>query len=215
MTNSNTQGHPQKALKHLSNFERTDMATSRGTTGKTSDHLFGDPEDLLIDRAERARRQWQTEMPEVAERLTPMVLLGRLNEAAQVMSRDYLAPAYAEIGLKTGEFDVLATLVRSGPPYKLSPTELYRSTMMSSGGMTARVDKLEKAGYVDRCPNPEDRRALSVCLTEKGLKLIKEMIPAYVEVQHTAIDGLSGKEQAQLAELLEKLIRSAAEKKTP
>lgn len=191
------------------------MSRSSIPPGKRADNLFGDPEDLLTDRAERAKRQWQREMPEVAEELTPMVLLGRLNEAAQLMSRDYLAPAYAEIGLKTGEFDVLATLVRSGPPYKLSPTELYRSTMMSSGGMTARVDKLEKAGLVDRCPHPEDRRALSVCLNEKGLKLVKDMIPGYVKVQAEAIDGLTENEQEQLAGLLQKLIRSATEKKTP
>ncbi|MEE4012319.1 MarR family winged helix-turn-helix transcriptional regulator [Roseibium sp. FZY0029] len=175
---------------------------------KPSDHLFGDPEDLLIDRAERARRQWQREIPEIAEKLSPMVLLGRLNEAAQVLARDYLAPAYAEIGLKTGEFDVLATLVRSGPPYKLTPTELYRTTMMSSGGMTARVDKLEKAGLVERCPHPDDRRALTVCLTEKGLKLIKDQMPNYIETQQRAVNGLTEEEQLHLSDLLEKLIRS-------
>jgi len=177
-------------------------------------HLFGDPEELLMDRAERARRQWQKEVPEVSDRLTPMVLIGRLNEASQILGRDFLAPAYAGIGLKSGEFDVLATLVRSGPPYKLTPTELYRSTMMSSGGMTARLDKLEKAGLVERCPHPEDRRALTVCLTTKGLDLIKTMIPGYVETQRQAVDGLTVTEQNQLSGLLEKLIRAANEKKT-
>ncbi|MES0808500.1 MarR family winged helix-turn-helix transcriptional regulator [Roseibium sp. SCPC15] len=185
------------------------MAKSPDELTKPATHLFGDPEDLLLDRAERARRQWQKEVPEVADKLTPMVLLGRLNEAAQVMSRDYLVPAYAEIGLKIGEFDVLATLVRSGPPYKLTPTELYRTTMMSSGGMTARLDKLEKAGLVERCPHPEDRRALTVCLTPKGLELVKGKIPDYVETQQKAVSGLSGEEQDQLSALLEKLIRSA------
>ncbi|WP_081455242.1 MarR family winged helix-turn-helix transcriptional regulator [Roseibium aggregatum] len=184
------------------------MTTRSSHPLKPSDHLFGDPEDLLIDRAERARRQWQKEIPEIAEQLSPMVLLGRLNEAAQVLARDYLAPAYAEIGLKTGEFDVLATLVRSGPPYKLTPTELYRTTMMSSGGMTARVDKLEKAGLVERCPHPDDRRALSVCLTEKGLKLIKDQMPDYIETQQRAVSGLTEEEQRHLSDLLEKLIRS-------
>jgi len=175
------------------------------------DNLFGNPEDLLIDRAERARRQWQKEMPDFKDKLAPMVLLGRLNEASQVMSRDYLAPAYADIGLKTGEFDVLATLVRSGPPYKLTPTELYRTSMMSSGGMTARVDKLEKAGLVERCPHPDDRRALTVCLTEKGLDLIKSKIPDYIDTQHAAVEGLTTAEQEQLSALLEKLIRSATD----
>ncbi|WP_434052252.1 MAG: MarR family winged helix-turn-helix transcriptional regulator [Roseibium sp.] len=184
------------------------MTKSDKDASRTAKNLFGDPEDLLIDRAERASRQWQKEVPVVAEKLQPMVLLGRLNEAAQIMNRDYLVPAYAEIGLKLGEFDVLATLVRSGPPYQLTPTELYRSTMMSSGGMTARVDKLEKAGLVERRPHPEDRRALSVCVTPKGLKLVKDMIPDYVDMQHRAVDGLSGSEQKQLSSLLGKLIRS-------
>ena len=184
------------------------MGNSQDDLSNLANHLFGDPEDLMLDRAARARQQWQKEVPEVADKLTPMVLLGRLNEASQVMSREYLAPAYAEIGLKIGEFDVLATLVRSGPPYKLTPTELYRTTMMSSGGMTARVDKLEKAGLVERCPHPDDRRALTVCITPKGLKLIKDIIPSYVEVQRQAVEGLSAQEQTQLSELLEKLLRS-------
>ncbi|PVB63471.1 MarR family transcriptional regulator [Labrenzia sp. 011] len=183
--------------------------------GKPTPHLFGDPAELLLDRAERARRQWLEEMPELAGKLLPMVVIGRLNEAAHMMTRDYLVPSYADIGLKAGEFDVLATLVRSGPPYKLTPTELYRTTMMSSGGMTARLDRLEKAGLVERCPHPEDRRALSVCLTEKGLGLIKGKIPDYVETLHAAVDGLTKDEQSELSRLLEKLIRSAAEKKTP
>ncbi|WP_298814242.1 MarR family winged helix-turn-helix transcriptional regulator [uncultured Roseibium sp.] len=191
------------------------MTSQSDTPSKSSSHLFGDPADLLVDRAERAQKQWQKEMPEVADRLSPMVLLGRLSESAQLMSQNYLAPAYADIGLKTGEFDVLATLVRSGPPYKLTPTELYRTTMMSSGGMTARIDKLEKGGLVERCPHPEDRRALTVCLTEKGLNLIKGKIPDYVDMQHQAVDGLTKQEQQQLSGLLEKLIRTANEKKAP
>lgn len=189
------------------------MTKSPSEKSKTTNHLFGDPEDHLIDRAERAFRQWQKEIPEIRDQLTPMVVLGRINEASLVMSNDFLTPAYAEIGLKIGEFDVLATLVRSGPPYKLTPTELYRSTMMSSGGMTARLDKLEKAGLVERCPHPEDRRALTVCVTDKGLNLIKGMMPDYVKAQAAAVDGLTSDEQDQLANLLEKLIRTAKEKK--
>ncbi|MBO6757621.1 MAG: winged helix-turn-helix transcriptional regulator [Roseibium sp.] len=166
------------------------------------------------DRADRARAQWRREIPALGDKLDPMVLLGRLTEAAQVMANGYLIPAYAEIGLKTGEFDVLATLVRSGSPYKLTPTELYRSTMMSSGGMTARLDKLEKAGLIERCPHPDDRRALMVCLTDDALSKIKAMMPAYVERQHTAVAGLSDDERRLLSELLAKLIRTADDKNT-
>ncbi|TYC63265.1 winged helix-turn-helix transcriptional regulator [Rhodobacterales bacterium] len=188
-------------------------ASSNGETPAVS-HLFGDPEDLLLDRAERARRQWTREIPDVADKLTPMVVIGRLNEAAQVIGREFLTPAYAAVGLKPGEFDVLATLVRSGPPYKLTPTELYRTTMMSSGGMTARLDKLERADLIERRPHPDDRRALTVCLTEKGLLLIKDMIPSYVDVQRDAVGGLDSAEQETLSGLLEKLIRAVNERNT-
>ena len=116
-----------------------------------------------MDRADVAVAQWRREMPELSEKLDAMLLLGRLSEASPLMITSWLEPEYARMGLKYGEFDVLATLVRSGPPYKLTPTELYKSTMVSSGGMTARLDKLQKAGHIERCPHPEDRRALLVC----------------------------------------------------
>ncbi|WP_289033351.1 MarR family transcriptional regulator [uncultured Roseibium sp.] len=160
------------------------------------------------DRAAVARDQWNREIPGLD--LAPMVLLGRLNEASHVVSTEHLAPIFKAAGLKQGEFDVLATLVRSGPPYKLMPTELYRSTMMSSGGMTARLDRLEKSGHITRCPHPEDRRALMVCLTDQGLKLIKGMMPDYIACQQKTVSGLTDAEVEQLSALLEKFIASTA-----
>lgn len=168
------------------------------TTGK------GVTKSEPADRADAAKAQWNREMPGLD--LDPMVLLGRLSEAAQAIINGHLVPAYAKIGLKQGEFDVLATLVRSGPPYKLMPTDLYKSMMMSSGGMTSRLDKLEKAGHIERCPHPDDRRALMVCLTDSGRKLIKDMIPAYIESQKQAVNGLTEDERSMLSELLKKLI---------
>lgn len=164
-----------------------------------------------LDRAGVAKAQWQREMPELKDELDPMVLLGRLSEAYQVMSTQYLLPSYKKAGLKHGDFDVLATLVRSGPPYELTPTALYRSTMMSSGGMTARLDKLEKAGHIERRSHPDDRRALFVCLTASGLKLIKDMMPHYVGDQQRAVAGLSAEEQRVLSNLLEKWIWTAVD----
>lgn len=168
------------------------------------------PEDAeTMDRADVAVAQWRREMPELSEKLEAMRLLGRLSEASPLMINGWLEPEYARMGLKYGEFDVLATLVRSGPPYKLTPTELYRSTMVSSGGMTARLDRLQKAGHIERCPHPEDRRALLVCLTESGLKMIRDFMPGYVDMQAKALSGLSETERDQLAALLKKLILTA------
>ncbi|MDQ7968240.1 MAG: MarR family transcriptional regulator [Oxalicibacterium faecigallinarum] len=157
-----------------------------------------------MDRAEKAARQWREERPDIE--VGPMVLLGRLQEAALVISRDRLNPLFAEYGLQPGEFDVLATLRRSGAPYMLTPTALYNTAMISSGSMTNRIERLEKAGLVSRNAHPTDGRGSLVALTENGLTLIEEMIGAHVENQKNILRTLSKAEQAQLSALLEKLL---------
>jgi len=162
-----------------------------------------------MDRAERAQRQWQTEIPEMDT--GPMVILGRLLELTNRVSDGLIEPVFRAYGLKRGEFDVLATLRRSGAPYALTPTELYTSTMISSGGMTARLDRLEAAGLVRRVPNPRDRRGQLVGLTARGHALIDTMLPAYVEAQRRAVAPLDETEQAQLSGLLARLIAGLPE----
>ncbi len=157
-----------------------------------------------MDRAAVARAQWKREVPGLE--LEPMVLLGRLAEAAHLAMTAKLEPVFAANGLTRGEFDVLATLRRAGPPYALTPTELYRATMVSSGGMTARIDRLEKAGLIARKPHPEDRRALMVALTPKGRKKMDAMLPGYVESQAEAVSALTKAERKALSASLEKLI---------
>ncbi len=157
-----------------------------------------------MDRAAIAREQWKREVPDLA--LEPMVLLGRLAEAAHLVMAGKLEPVFAANGLNRGEFDVLATLRRSGPPHALTPTELYRATMVSSGGMTGRIDRLEKAGLIARKPHPDDRRALMVALTPRGRKKIDAMLPGYVATQAEAVSALTRAEQKALSASLEKLI---------
>src|SRR3569832_1575086 len=118
-----------------------------------------------MDRAARAIEQWRRERPDLD--VSPMGAIGRLNEASALIARDRLAPVFARFGLQSGEFDVLATLRRSGAPYALTPTELYEATMVTSGAMTARLDRLEKAGLIQRAPHPNDRRGVVVQLTGK------------------------------------------------
>lgn len=139
-----------------------------------------------------------------------MAVLGRLNEAASLIARDRLAPLFARFGLQSGEFDVLATLRRSGSPYALTPTALYEATMVTSGAMTNRLDRLETSGLILRAPHPNDRRGLVVRLTEKGLALIDEAVSAHVANEHKILAGLTGAEQQTLARLLEKLIGSVS-----
>lgn len=135
-----------------------------------------------------------------------MRVLGRLGECALAITRDRINPLFAEFGLQPGEFDVLATLRRSGKPYALTPTALYEDAMISSGSMTNRIDRLEKAGLVVRTPNPEDGRATLVMLTKAGIKLIDEAVVAHLRNQAEVLAPLSGAEQEQLSSLLAKLL---------
>ncbi|MBP2302097.1 MarR family transcriptional regulator [Azospirillum picis] len=157
-----------------------------------------------MDRADRALEQWRRERPDLDVR--PMAVIGRLTEAALLVSRDRLAPVFARFGLQQGEFDVLATLRRSGSPYALTPTALYEATMVSSGAMTNRLDRLERAGLIRREPHPGDRRGVTVHLTDQGRAVIDEAVTAHVENEHAILSALTEGERDALAALLAKLI---------
>ena len=133
-------------------------------------------------------------------------MLGRLNEASQLVIRERQTPLFARHGLQHGEFDVLATLRRSGERDGLTPTALFEAAMMSSGGMTARIDRLEKSGLVERRPHPSDRRATLVRLTDKGFALIDAIMPSHQDTAREALAGLSVDEQKTLNALLARLI---------
>ena len=158
----------------------------------------------MPDRAARAAAQWAVQRPDMD--MLPMVVLGRLNEASQLVVRERQAPLFARYGLQHGEFDALATLRRSGAPEGLTPTALFEAAMMSSGGMTARIDRLEKAGLVERRPHPTDRRATLVRLTDKGFALIESIMPSHEETAHDILAPLSADEQKTLNALLARLI---------
>ncbi|MGY8869058.1 MAG: MarR family winged helix-turn-helix transcriptional regulator [Pseudomonadales bacterium] len=148
--------------------------------------------------------QWQREMPQLD--LLPMKVIGNLGKATRLVTRDYLDPFFKSHGLQLGEFDVLATLRRSGAPYELAPTQLFEELLISSGGMTNRLDRLEKAGLIARAPNPQDRRGTLVLLTEEGLALMNRIVPLHVENEARSLSNLSREEQETLDRLLEKLI---------
>ena len=102
----------------------------------------------MMDRAEAAANQWRRERPELP--MLAVETFGRLLDAAARVTRDYMDPLLAQAGLKVGEFDVLTPLRRSGEPYTLTPTQLYEAALISSGGMTSRLDKLERAGLIQK-----------------------------------------------------------------
>lgn len=161
-----------------------------------------------MNRVKHAVAQWQREMPELD--LLPMEVVGYL-KTTQLLTQERLQVFFKSHGLQAGEFDVLATLRRAAPPYRLGPTQLFETLMISSGGMTSRLDRLEKAGLIVRSPNPEDRRGTLVSLTDKGLALMERMIPEHVDNEARMLAALSREEQETLSELLGKLLEGLSE----
>jgi DNA-binding MarR family transcriptional regulator len=157
-----------------------------------------------MDRADAAIEQWARERPELPS--LPMAMFGRLLEAAERLTRDHFNPLFAKAGLQSGEFDVLATLRRSGDPYMLSPTSLYEAMMISSGGMTNRLDRLERAGLIERRPDPNDRRGKLIALTAAGRRVIDETLTRHVANEERLMSVLTIAEQEKLNALLKKLI---------
>lgn len=157
-----------------------------------------------MDRAEAAASQWARERPDLP--MLPVETFGRLLDAAARVIQDHMNPLLAEAGLQVGEFDVLTPLRRSGEPYTLSPTQLYEAALISSGGMTARLDRLERAGLVERRPDPNDRRGKQIALTQKGLVVIEDMIGRMVAMETQMLSVLTPTEQTKLNALLKKLL---------
>ncbi|MDJ0379798.1 MarR family transcriptional regulator [Streptomyces sp. G-G2] len=155
------------------------------------------------DAVDAITAQWNVVRPELD--VAPMAVFGRIYRISRAMG-DAMDRAYARYGISRGEFDVVATLRRSGEPYTLSPRQLSATLMLTTGGMTGRLDKLEKAGLLARRPDPHDRRGLQVTITERGLALIDEAVAAGLDVQRAALTGLEDEEVAVLTGLLRKLL---------
>lgn len=156
-----------------------------------------------------ASAQWRKERPDLD--VESMALLGRVKEATQLVLRDHLEPMFVANGLHPGEFDVLATLRRAGAPYALTPTALYEASMVTSGAMTGRIDRLAREGLIERAQNPEDRRGTLVKLSEAGFALVDRMMTEHVANEVRILAGLTRAEQERLSALLAKLIATLPE----
>ena len=155
------------------------------------------------DRIDVFRAAWKRETPDIDTE--PMSILGRIHRVAN-MVRPSIEGTFAHFALDRGEFDVLATLRRSQPPYRLTPTELYRSLMISSGGLTNRLVRLEAAGLVRREKSKVDGRSLVVVLTAAGARRAEDAFRADMASEAQWLDGLSVSDRKALSGLLRKLL---------
>jgi DNA-binding MarR family transcriptional regulator len=156
------------------------------------------------DHVDERRRQWARELPDVDT--TGMAIIGRARWITLLL-RPQIEAVFAQRGLDSGEFDVIGTLLRSGSPYRLRPTELFRSLMISSGGLTDRLGRLEMAQLIRRVPDPGDARSRLVELTARGREVAEDCFREDMALEARLLSGLSGDERDRLAFLLAKLAR--------
>lgn len=155
-----------------------------------------------MDHVDRIIVQWNKARPDLD--VGPMETIGRLSRVTAQL-RNEMEKTWKIHGLNAASFDVLATLRRSGKPEGLSPGELLELTMVTSGTMTNRIDRLVKSGYVERVPNSEDKRGFIIRLTESGLKTIDKAVGDHVETQHRLLKGISSTQLETMNQLLKAL----------
>ncbi|PFG44425.1 DNA-binding MarR family transcriptional regulator [Isoptericola jiangsuensis] len=151
------------------------------------------------DHVARIQDAWRRERPDLD--VAPQGIIGRLHRLAAHLD-DELAVVYARHGLGFGEFDVLATLRRAGAPYERAPGEIAQHTMVTTGAVTKRLDRLVAAGLVERRRAEDDGRRRVVALTPEGLRVIDTAFTEHMANERRLVDQLSGADQAALADIL-------------
>ncbi|MGW5050719.1 MarR family winged helix-turn-helix transcriptional regulator [Actinokineospora sp. NPDC004072] len=159
----------------------------------------------MRDQVDDILDQWRRERPDLD--VAPMALFGRLARVSALVGRE-LEANFARHGLTRADFDVLATLRRSGAPFTLTPGRLQATMMISSGTTTHRVDRLERRGLVARDPDPDDRRGVRVRLTEQGRALVDEAVETHLAREHALLADLPPSTADALSDLLRELLVS-------
>jgi DNA-binding MarR family transcriptional regulator len=147
--------------------------------------------------------QWARERPDLD--CSPMGIVGRITQLQREVHLAQRA-TFAKHGLDAPSFDVLAALRRAGPPYQLTPTELMRTALVTSGAITQRLDRLEQKGLITRERSEVDGRAVVVTLTEAGRTALDRALPDHLETERALLAGLSTADREQLAALLRRCL---------
>jgi DNA-binding MarR family transcriptional regulator len=172
--------------------------------------MSADPEPR--DEVDALVEAWSRERPDLD--VTPMRVLSRVTRLARHLDRQRAA-AFSAHGLETWEFDVLAALRRAGAPNQLSPGQLLRETMVTSGTMTNRVDRLAARGLVERELHPDDRRGVLVRLTDAGRVAVDAALADLLAAERELLAGMAEDDQHQLAQTLRRLLVVYAEVAEP
>lgn len=157
----------------------------------------------MQDEVDRLVEAWERERPGLA--LAPMEVFSRIDRLSHHLEQTRRA-AFTAHRIEAWEFDVLAALRRAGEPYQLSPGQLLRETLVTSGTMTNRVDRLADREFVMRLPDPADRRGVLVQLLPAGRSAVDGAIEALLEAEAELLAGLPARDRATLARILHRLL---------
>lgn len=160
------------------------------------------------DAVDRITHQWNTVRPDLD--VSPMAIIGRVSRLARQIDRR-LAANFARHGIERWMFDVLGTLRRSGEPYELSAGELVQHTMVTTGAITNRVDRLEERGLVERA-STSDRRKVIIRLTRRGLELVDEAVITHLATEREILAPLTARQRDELVALLRTLLLDLGER---
>jgi DNA-binding MarR family transcriptional regulator len=158
---------------------------------------------MTDDQIDEVLGRWRSSRPSIDT--GPLEVTGRLSRIGPLLGRRQEA-VFSRFGVNRGEVGALSALRVSGPPHRLSPTRLGRGLMLSSAGVTSRIDRLERRGLVRRLPDPDDRRGVIVELTDEGGRLVDEAVAAVAESDRQLLARLDADEITQLQALLKKLL---------
>lgn len=151
------------------------------------------------DMVDLITSQWRSARPDVD--VSPIHVIGRISRLSRLIDRR-LAENFARHRLESWEYDVLATLRRSGAPYELAAGDLVRQTMVTTGAITNRIDRLERRGLVERGASPLDRRKVIVRLTRAGVQLVDEVVATHMATERALLGALTARQRRELAALL-------------
>ncbi|WP_416970779.1 MarR family winged helix-turn-helix transcriptional regulator [Streptomyces sp. 4F14] len=164
------------------------------------------------DRVARIQAEWRRERPDLD--VSPQGVIGRLHSLAGRLTGE-LTLVYGRYGLGEGEFDVLCALRRAGAPYERAPGELAAHTMVTTGAMTKRIDRLERAGLVTRRRAGDDQRGRIVALTPPGRDLIDRAFADHMRNERRLLDVMTPTEAALLEQLLGAWLARLDDPRTP
>lgn len=158
---------------------------------------------MPTDHVDHLVEQWAQERPELTT--GALALTARVVRLQRFLDH-HVDASLEEAGLNRGELNVLATLRRAGEPHELTPTELCRGLLLSSGAMTNRIDQLEERGYVRRIPDVDDRRRIRVALTADGRRVVDTAMDAQVAHLEAELGFLDTDERDRLSALLRRVL---------